>query len=140
MDYLLVIFASWLFMQHRGLVDLKMYSQTTARTWVKYEYPFLVSDHTYLGGTLIIFLFAMFVAHFASLSLIDFSACVAIGTLIGSQTWDMVFGGILYRNPFHPFFNWYAGWGFDGDIFLRYIFDGCRVGVALALLTYLLIK
>jgi len=130
---LYLIIVSYLYFVHKGLVDFKMYSNDKGEEAIREKYWYLRNDHTYLGGTLVMFFAISLVSFFAEISFGDFLLCLSIGILIGSQTWDMIFGGILYRDPFHPFFKWYENWGFDGNRTFRYVFDCGRVGLAIFL-------
>jgi len=120
----MIILISILFAVHMlGVVDLKMWS--LSKTWVQEKYSWLLNDWMYLGGTVLLFIATVIVVDISDLPTLDKLRHVAIGLLFGSVIGDCIFGFVLYNAPFHPFKDWFAGWGFKTQRG-RYIFDGIR--------------
>jgi len=99
---------------------------------IREKYWYLLGDGVYLAGTLITFLLIAFTTYYSNVGLIEFCRQLAIGILIGSELWDLIFGKIVDDDPFYPYGDWYGGWGFKTKM-QRYIFDGLRTGTAIGL-------
>ena len=132
MEYLIVIFTGFLYFVHKGIVDFKMYSDDVGEEQIRSRYWYLLTDFTYLTMTAVMFFVVAYVSFFAEMTLMNFSLCLAIGTLFGSEGWDLLFSKTLHGDWMYVIPNWAFGWGFKSKK-KRILFDGCRVGLAIIL-------
>jgi len=121
-------------MVHKGLVDVKLWSRMPDQKHIRERFWYLIGDGVYLLGTLIMFIAWGLVCYFSELLFWELARYSAIGTLLGSQAWDLIFGYVIDNDPFYPFGDWYGGWGFSGKKSNRYLFDTIRVSLAITLL------
>jgi hypothetical protein len=121
----MIILLSILFAVHvLGVVDVKVW--TREKPLIREKYNWLLNDWMYLGGTVLLFIATVIIVDISDLPTIDKLRHTAIGLLLGSVVGDCIFGFVLYSAPFHPFKDWFSGWGFKTQRG-RYIFDGARI-------------
>ena len=119
-----------LYYAHKALVDLKMWNLSPFKKEIREKYWYLLGDGPYLIGTVVVFLLTIITAYTSSLNGYDFARMVAIGTLLGSECWDLIFGFVNDKDPFYPFADWYGGWGFETRR-NRILFDINRIMLAI---------
>jgi len=120
------------YMTHKAVVDIKMFSQQEKQKWIREKFWYFVGDAMYLAGTAITMIalgYSCWNAGHTGVSLLQFTFSFFLGLLIGSEIWDLLFGYVIYQDVFYPFPNWAFKWGFKTK-FDRIIFDFVRMASA----------
>jgi hypothetical protein len=91
-------------------------------------YPtWITTDAVYLGGALISGISIAFATdNWEYENFTEFILTSVSSVFLGSIVWDLVFGTVKYNDAFHPFHNWYGGWGFKNKT-QRITFDVGRL-------------
>ena len=109
-----IILTAIIYLMHKSCVDIKMYSRMPSQLNIRLRYWYLMSDGVYLGGTLISYLMIAFTFLYVGYNQIQLEVVLpnmAVGLLLGSEIWDLMFGKVINDDPFYPFPDWYGGWG-----------------------------
>ena len=131
----MIIITAILYFVHKGIVDVKMWTRMPSQEPIRQKYAWLIGDGIYLIGTLVMFAACFFVGReTGSIQFWEVCRQLAIGILVGSECWDLLFGYIVDQDPLYPFSDWYGGYGFKGVKFNRILFDVARVSAAVMLL------
>lgn len=109
-EYLVLI----IFLVHMCGIDVKMWKGNLA------EPPWITSDWSYLGGTVLLYTLLCLSWHMSVLTIVA-------NAFLGSIVWDWLYGWLIDRDVFYPFKNWFNGIGFKSRT-QRIAFDVLRFG------------